>query len=59
MEYPILENLDFGKLHWSSDWNADEVGYDDRNVVGLYHYHELSMYIDMETDEVLEIWFEE
>ena len=29
MNFPI--NLD---LHWSSDWNGDEIGYPEVNVVG-------------------------
>ncbi|MDK1672801.1 hypothetical protein QOK74_07945 [Staphylococcus saprophyticus] len=48
----------FRRIHWSSDWNGDEVGYPEINVVGLYSYHELNLYIDMETLEVLEAWFD-
>lgn len=55
----LLENLDFRKLHWYSDWNGDEVGYPYINVVGYYVYEELNLYIDTETDTVLEMWFDE
>lgn len=54
--------LQFGKLMWSSDWNGDEVGYDDRNVIGLYVWEnefsgeQVNFYIDMETMEILEFW---
>lgn len=45
------------RLHWQSDWNGDEVGYPDLNVVGLYTSDTLSVdvYLDTETGEVLEI----
>ena len=49
----------FRKLRWSSDWNGDEVGYPAIDVVGLYTYHDLNMYINMETLQVLELWFDE
>ena len=39
---------------WQSDWNGDEVGYDDFDVVGLYSYAGHDYYIDMETNMVLE-----
>lgn len=48
----------FRRIHWSSDWNGYEVGYPDINVVGLYSYHELNLYIDMETLKILEAWFD-
>lgn len=51
-------------LVWSSDWNADEVGYDHLGdaVIGLYIFTNQSdekswcMYINMDTMELLEIW---
>lgn len=44
-------------LHWYSDWNGYEVGYDEILVVGLYRSERLScdMYINTENGEVLEI----
>lgn len=57
--YPIFENINLKELHWLSDWDGDDVGYDERGVIGLYSYGKINMYIDMETYEVLEIWLEE
>lgn len=61
--------LKFKNLRWSSDWNGDEVGYDDVDVVGLYSFtldsylmdndyseKEVHMYINTENGEVLEAW---
>lgn len=51
--------MDYRKLHWSSDWNGDEVGYDDIPVVGLYSiadFPEVHVYIDTETGKILEAW---
>lgn len=55
----FFENIDLNSLHWYSDFNGDEVGYPYSNVVGYYMYHDLNMYIDMETLNVLELWFDE
>lgn len=57
--YPIFENINLKELHWSSDWEGDEVRYDERGVIGFYSYGKFNMFIDMETYEVLEIWLEE
>lgn len=57
--YPIFENINLKELHWLSDWDGDDVGYDKRGVIGLYSYGKINMFIDMETYEVLEIWLEE
>lgn len=54
----IFENINYNDLHWQSDWNGDEVGYPDRNVVGYYTKDNINLYIDMENDEVLEIWMD-
>ncbi|WNM50549.1 hypothetical protein Alsa1_CDS0199 [Staphylococcus phage Alsa_1] len=53
-----FDNLDYSKLHWQSDWNGDEVGFENRSIVGLYTYGDINFYIDTETEEVLEIWFD-
>jgi hypothetical protein len=47
-----------GTFVWQSDWNGDEVGYDDVNVVGLYCDPDtgICVYVDSETGEVLEVW---
>ena len=46
------------ELHWQSDWNGDEVGYDTDSVVGLYSTGKAYFYIDMETYEILEMYIE-
>ena len=55
----FFENIDLNSFHWLSDFNGDEVGYSYSNVVGHYIYYDLNMYIDMETSNVLELWFDE
>jgi hypothetical protein len=44
-------------LHWSSDWNGDEVGFPEIDVVGLYSSEKLGchFYMDMSTNEILEV----
>ncbi|EJG1247466.1 hypothetical protein ACEVOE_000383 [Staphylococcus pseudintermedius] len=54
-----FETFDFNKLRWHSDWNGDEVGYDDVDVVGYYSYHDLNLCIDVNTLNILEAWFDE
>lgn len=46
-------------LGWASDWNGDEVGYPDVPVVGLYTWEKLNVYIDIESQSVLEVWSDE
>jgi len=49
--------LEFNKdLLWSSDWNGDEVGYDNVGIVGLYRLRDTDIYfyIDMEENKILE-----
>lgn len=43
-------------LHWQSDWDGSEVGYDDVLVVGLYQLRDTDVYfyIDMENLVILE-----
>ena len=55
----FFENIDLNSFHWLSDFNGDEVGYSYSNIVGYYMYYDLNMYIDMETLNVLEMWFDE
>ena len=51
-------SIELTDLAWSSDWNGDEVGYPDSEVVGLYSQERddgtYSFYLDMETNEVLD-----
>lgn len=48
-------------LHWQSDWNGYEVGYDDIDVVGLYTSTKLGIdvYLNAENGEILEVFTEE
>ena len=57
----IGTTVDYTKDHWSSDWNGDEVGFDDVNVVGLYFIPDssISYYVDTENGYVLDAWAEE
>lgn len=45
------------ELHWYSDWNGYEVGFDDVLVVGLYGSEKLDcdFYINVESSEVLRV----
>lgn len=47
----------FRKLHWQSDWDPEDLGYEGEFVIGLYTYHDLNLYINMENLEILEAWF--
>ncbi|AAW54885.1 hypothetical protein ACYJ80_11875 [Staphylococcus capitis] len=51
------EDFDWSKLHWQADWNGEDLGFPDRNVVGHYTYHDLNLYIDTENLEILQAWF--
>ena len=61
--FNMLLTIELSELAWSSDWNGDEVGYPESDVVGLYSqvrddgcYY---FYIDMDTNKVLDFWKEE
>lgn len=45
-------------LLWQSDWDGQEVGFDDINIVGLYTLKEttINFYIDMESNKILTSW---
>lgn len=47
----------FRKLHWQSDWDPEDLGYEGEFVIGLYTYHDLNLYINIENLEILEAWF--
>lgn len=55
--------IELENLAWSSDWNGDEVGFPESEVVGLYSQERedgyYSFYIDFETCKVLDFWKEE
>lgn len=68
MIYSIGDVVDTRSLHWSSDWNSDEIlgeDYPREFVIGLYSSPELdsegfenSYYIDMETNVVIAVFKE-
>ena len=53
--------VDFTKHHWSSDWNGDEVGFDDVDIVGLYSLPDLkiSYYVNVKNGCVLDAWVDD
>lgn len=56
-----VQNInDFASIHWQSDWNGDEVGHNEIDVVGLYNLTDMTgvtilAYINAETGDILEI----
>ena len=61
VEYEVGDDVSYADLHWSSDWNGDEVGFDDVDVVGLYSFAgtDVYIYLDVENGTILSIWKEE
>ena len=61
--FNMLLTIELSELAWSSDWNGDEVGYPESDVVGLYSQERddgcYYFYIDMDTNMVLDFWKEE
>lgn len=59
----MLVQIELTDLVWSSDWNGDEVGYPDTEVVGLYSQERddgrYDFYLDIETGKVLDFWKDE
>lgn len=53
--------VNYTEHRWSSDWNGDEVGFDDVDVVGLYSVPNsvISYYVDTENGCVLDAWVED
>ena len=58
--FNVLLSIKLTDLAWSSDWDGDEVGFPNSEVVGLYSQERddgsYSFYIDMETNKVLDFW---
>lgn len=50
-------NAILSNLHWQSDWNGEDVGFPEYNVLGLYTSQSLGIdvYLDAETGEVLQV----
>jgi len=51
-------------LVWQSDWNGDEVGFDEIEIVGLYQKTLetgtcINFYIDMNGGHVLDMWIDD
>ena len=61
--FNMLLTIELSDLAQSSDWNGDEVGYPESDVVGLYSQERddgcYYFYIDMDTNKVLDFWKEE
>ena len=61
--FNMLVSIELTDLVWSSDWNGDEVGYPESEVVGLYSQERgdgsYSFYLDMETHKMLDFWKDE
>ena len=61
--FNMLLTIELSDLAWSSDWNGDEVGYPESDVVGLYSQEREDgcyyFYIDMDTNMVLDFWKED
>lgn len=61
--FNMLVSIELTNLRWSSDWNGDDVGYPESEIVGLYSQVRddgiYSFYIDVETGEVLDFWKDE
>lgn len=58
--FNMLMSIELTDLAWSSDWDGDEVGFPNSEVVGLYSQERddgtYSFYIDFETCKVLDFW---
>ena len=61
--FNMLMSIELTDLAWSSDWDGDEVGFPNSEVVGLYSQGRddgiYSFYIDFETCKVLDFWKDE
>ena len=61
--FNMLVSIELENLRWSSDWDGDDVGYPESEVVGLYSQERddgsYNFYIDFETGKVLDFWKDE
>jgi len=58
----VGDKRDYNNDHWLSDWNGDEVGFDEIQIVGMYSVKEkpdIQYYVDTETGIVLKWCVEE
>lgn len=61
MIYSIGNTVDYTRLVWQSDWDGEDVGFDDVLIVGLYNdpnHIKVSYHIDIETSKILEVLIE-
>jgi hypothetical protein len=51
----------FDDFNWQSDWNGDEVGFDEVEVVSLMTHkkYPIEIYANSLTQEILEVWLSE
>lgn len=45
----------FNDLRWQSDWDGEDIGYEDINVVGVYTSQEHSVFVYINVEEGLVI----
>ena len=61
--FNVLVTIELTDLAWSSDWDGDDVGYPESEIVGLYSQERddgyYRFYIDMDTGKVLDFWKDE
>lgn len=58
----VGDKRNYNNDHCLSDWNGDEVGFDEIQIVGMYSVKEkpdIQYYVDTETGIVLKWWVEE
>lgn len=61
MIYSIGDTVDYTKMGWQSDWDGEDVGFDDVLIVGLYsdpNHEDVMYYINMETRKILQVLIE-
>lgn len=61
MIYSIGDTVDYTKMGWQSDWDGEDVGFDDVLIVGLYSdpdHEDVMYYINMETSKILQVLIE-
>ena len=64
----MIEKMMKVNVKWESDWNGEDLGYPEIEVIGLYSMElpageeepqTLYFYIDAETDALIEAWTEQ
>lgn len=61
--FNVLVTIELTDLAWLSDWDGDDVGYPESEIVGLYSQERddgrYRFYIGMDTGKVLDFWKDE